>query len=72
MILKKISKQQTTTLFSLNRLKVVTHYYSTGDGAAVQLMDGEQLKVVGEAGSYHDSDFSRYYTWLVGLLLYSV
>ena len=72
MSLKKISNQRVTTLFNINRLNVVTHYYPSGHGAVVQLMAGDQLKVVGEAGSYFYSDFSRIFTRFFGFLLYSI
>ena len=71
MSLKKITNQRVTTIININRLHVVTHYYASGHGAVVQLMAEDQLKVVGEAGSYFYSNHYRTYTEFFGFLLYS-
>ena len=72
MSLKKISNLKTTTLFNINRLSVNSHYYAGGHGAIVQLMVGDQLKVVGEAGSYFYSDLFKQFTRFLGFLLYHI
>ena len=69
--LKKISNQQTTALFNINRrTTTVSDEDTIGHGAVVQLTAGDQLKVVGEAGSYFYSDSSYYQLSFFGFQIY--